>query len=206
MIAFAVIGVIAFVGAVMAAIGGKSHHVKSSQEGGHWRILYSPGMPAAPVAVGNGWWIDFPGAPNHVDYIMDMAPPQITYGQAVAISYTVSADGATAQELPDEQSTVTILIQRRGDDGSAQGVKANYRQYSTQYGPLTAGTHTLSVPITAETFGGVMGEHDEAALRDVLDNIDSVGVVFGSPSRRGHGVRADTPVRFTLTSASWLAP
>lgn len=166
-----------------------------------WHIQYSVGMPATPVAVpGGGFYFDFPPAGGHVDYVQNFTPPALTYGKKLTMNFDVTGGGFVAEQAPSEPAAVTLMLERRGDPGTAVGAYANYRQYSTKFGLLAAGHFTLSVTLDETNFGGVFGAHDEAAFRACLADLASVGPVFGSASLRGHGVYANKPSRFTLRS------
>ena len=65
---------------------------------------------------------------------------------------------------------------------------------------LAEGEHTMTVPLLPEQWGGVYGGQPAALFYEALRNADNVGLVFGSPSGRGHGVYATGPATFTLLS------
>ena len=166
-----------------------------------WRIEHSPGMPDRPVPDGDGWGFTFPTDPaSHVHYVQYFDPPELGLGKSIRVRFRVSGQGFTAQEWPDEHATVSLLIQRKGDDWTARGEMAAYRWYSAQQVKLAEGEHTLVVPLEASYWGGVYGGQPAALFYEALRHADNIGMVFGSPSGRGHGVYATGPATFTLLS------
>lgn len=166
-----------------------------------WRITYSPGMPGQPTPRGAGWAFSFPTIPTaHVHYVQRFDPPQLQAGAVLVARFRVTGGAFVPQESPTSPATVSLIIQRKGDDWSAVGKMASYRWYSGVMTELVAGEHTLSVPIDAQSFGDVYGGHDAAAFAEALANVESIGLVFGSAGGRGHGVYAQVPSRFELIS------
>ena len=164
-----------------------------------WHITYSPGMPARPVPDGDGWGFTFPTNPaSHVHYVQNFDPPHLEPGKSIRVRFRVSGQGFTAQEWPNEPATVSLLIQRKGDDWTARGKMAAYRWYSKEQVKLADGEHTMTIPLDAAHWGGVYGGQPAALFYEALRNADNVGLVFGSPSGRGHGVYATGPATFTL--------
>ena len=164
-----------------------------------WRIEHSPGMPDRPVPDGDGWGFTFPANPaSHVHYVQNFDPPNLA-GQ-LRVRFRVTGSGFVAQEHPSEPATVSLLIQRKGDDWTARGEMAAYRWYSKEQVKLVEGEHSMDVPLFPEQWGGVYGGQPAALFYEALRNADNIGLVFGSPSGRGHGVYATTPATFTLLS------
>ena len=164
-----------------------------------WQILYSPGMPKSPTKSGKWWYFDFPSATKaHVDYVMWLRPPTLSLGKTLYAKFTITGGGFIPQQFPTFPALVTLLIQRKGDNGSAVGKYANYRMYSSATQKLEAGTYELAVSLDANLWGGVYNSSDPAAFLDTISNVQSIGVVFGSDGGRGHGVYATQPSRFTL--------
>ena len=159
-------------------------------------------MPKAPTAQGSGWYFDFPITPSsHVHYVQDFEPPALRPGMTLTARFRI--DGTTVfipQESPAQKATVSLLVQRKGDDWSARGKYAAYRWYSGEQIALAPGEHVLRVPLTAEHFGDVYGGHDPQAFAAALANVKNIGLVFGSTGGRGHGVYATSVARFTLVS------
>lgn len=168
-----------------------------------WKITYSPGMPERPTPRGAGWAFTFPTDPqSHVHYVQWFSPPALPLGGTLTAHFRIAGGGFVAQEFPDKTATVSLLIQRRGDNWGAQGEYAAYRWYSGEQVALRTGTYVLSVPLTAEAFGDVYGGHDPQAFATALANVENIGLVFGSAGGRGHGVYATQPSSFTLLSLS----
>lgn len=144
-----------------------------------WRIMWSRGVSL--VKQGAGWSIAVtPRSSLH--YVQN-------FGGSVPATIRLRVEGSfTAPEfgLP---ATAGLLLQRKGDNGSAAGKYEDYRYFSDLAIPLTEGEHVVTVPpLTVEHWGGVMGGRDPAALRAVLGDLESFGIVFGSAGGRGHGV------------------
>ena len=166
-----------------------------------WHITYSPGMPDRPVPDGDGWGFTFPTNPaSHVHYVQNFDPPSLEPGKSITVRFRVSNGVFVPQEWPDEPATVSLLIQRKGDDWTARGEMAAYRWYSKEQVTLAEGEHTMTIPLDAAHWGGVYGGQPAALFYEALRNADNVGLVFGSPSGRGHGVYATGPATFTLLS------
>lgn len=162
-----------------------------------WKINWSHGLPAAPTPQGNGWVIDVPaGASLH--YVQRYGG-SLREGQSLTLRLRVTG-AFVAIEYPDKPASATIMLQRKGDNGSAAGMFETYRQFSGAMTPLTEGEHTLTVTLDAQSFGGIMGSHDPTAFKAVLTNLESIGVVFGSAGGRGHGVQAPSGGRVELLS------
>lgn len=77
---------------------------------------------------------------------------------------------------------------------------AAYRWYSKEQVTLAEGEHTMTIPLDAARWGGVYGGQPAALFYEALRNADNIGLVFGSPSGRGHGVYATGPAAFTMLS------
>ena len=180
----------------------RSRRRKTAAALSRWQIRWSPGMPDTPAPSGAGWWFDFPTNPrSHVHYVQDFEPPALRPGMTLTARFRIDGDPRfIPQERPTETATVTLLVQRKGDDWSARGKYAAYRWYSGEQIALAPGEHVLSVPLTAEHFGDVYGGHDPQAFAEALANVENIGLVFGSASGRGHGVYATQPSSFSLLS------
>jgi len=164
-----------------------------------WRITYSPGMPGQPTPRGAGWIFSFPSIPTaHVHYVQNFDPPRLIVGRTLIARFRITGSGFTPQESPHIPATVSLLIQRKGDDWSALGEMQFYRWYSTQTVTLLAGEYELSVPLDVAHWGDVYGGHDAGAFAKALANVENIGLVFGSAGGRGHGVYADPGSTFEL--------
>lgn len=165
-----------------------------------WLIRWSPGMPERPVAQGAGWYFDFPTDPqSHVHYVQNFTPPPIVPGATLVARFRVEGTGRfVPQEFPDRPATVSLLIQRRGDNWGAQGEFASYRWYSAQTVELREGEFTIEARLTADNWGDVYGAHDPLLFEKALADVENIGLVFGSAGGRGHGVYATSSSRFVL--------
>jgi hypothetical protein len=169
------------------------------------RRNYSVGMPLTPAPAGSGWYFDFPyphDAAGHVHYVTFQPGPLIGKSKIVVRYRVDTAWGAgfVARGTPGQPATVSLYLQRQGDNWSGRGPYEYFRWYAP--GPsvqeITPGVHEMTVSLNGWT--SVNGRPNIAAFRDALVATDRVGLVFGSSSARGHGVYATAPARFTLIS------
>lgn len=141
---------------------------------------------------------DFPiGAPTvvHVDYVTRAhAGPLV--GHALTVTYTISGPGALAPNTLGfnsgcgaPQLHLIIAVPGYKTDGAAS--EDTERWFSVAAGPLTPGTHTLTVPLTPDQWVDVVGQSSPSAFAAALANIGSDGVTFGAERcADGHGVAA----------------
>ena len=182
-----------------------------------WHITYSPGMPARPVPDGDGWGFTFPTNPaSHVHYVQNFDPPNLEPGKSIRVRFRVSGQGFTAQEWPDEPATVSLLIQRKGDDWTARGEMASYRWYSTRQVRLAEGEQSLVVPFVWTSADGVSIRRTYTftrgsyaiAVRDEVSN-DSAAPWQGYVYRRLQRVPPTikkgmtNPDSFSFNGATW---
>lgn len=174
---------------------------------------YSVGMPLKPRPTERGWSFDFP-APNrqagHVHYVM-FDPGSLSGASQIRVRYRVDAAPGTRfvpQEHPHLPGTVSLFLQRRGDNWSARGAFNYFRWYAPAHSvrEITPGVHEISVRLDDPAWGAVTGgqrsaDHPEA-FRAALAQAGRVGLVFGSTAARGHGVFATAPARFELIDFS----
>ncbi|MEO1922379.1 MAG: hypothetical protein ABGW84_10905 [Sphingomonadaceae bacterium] len=169
---------------------------------------YSVNMPLKPVPTRNGWSFDFPSpnrAAGHVHYVT-FDPGVIENKSRIVVRYRVTAAPET-KFVPQEQhflpGTVSLVIQRQGDNWSARGRYEHYRWYSPSAAvqQITPGVHQMAVslndPRWTSVYGKAAGAHP-ADFREALENASRVGLVFGSTSGRGHGVFATSHASFEL--------
>jgi hypothetical protein len=167
---------------------------------------YSVGMPAHPGQGPSGSLVmEFPAAGSgQVDALTTAVGP-LANAREIILRYLVDAARGTrfvADETPDEPATVSLYFQQARDDWSGSGRFASYRWYSPVRAvvPLTPGEHVITVRLD-ETWTNVNGQPnnaDSAGYAAALRNTARIGLAFGSPSRRSHGVYATGPARFTL--------
>ena len=179
---------------VMAALLLRKHRGVFGPE---WRIGYSPGMPNTPVMQGSGWYFDFPTDPaSHVHYVQWFKPPALV--GSLYVKFTVTGGGFIAPRYPGETAVVSLLIQRKGDDWTAQGKYQGYRWFSSAIVTLADGQFEITAPLNVASWSDVEGGRDPAAFAEAIRNVENVGLVFGVSGGRGHGVYATEPSRFTL--------
>lgn len=168
-----------------------------------WAIQFSPGMPAQPTTQGSGWYFDFPTSEqNHINYLQWFSPPELKVGQTLQADFQITGGNFIAQQSPTEHPTVCLLLQRKGDNWGAIGPYASYRWYSKNLVQLAPGTYQLQEILNPSNWTNVSGQEDPIGFADCLSNLDNIGLVFGSPSLRGHGVYSTTSSRFQLQSLS----
>jgi hypothetical protein len=159
---------------------------------------HSVKMPARPTMQGKGWTFDFPGPDGKVDYVQNFDPPNLVGATAIVLRCRVTGGGFVAAGSSNP-ATVTVCIQRRGDDWSAKGKFESYRYYADLRTPLAAGEYVLTFPLEVSRWGSVMHEPDNAAnFAACLRELDCLAVVFGAKGGAGHGVYATQPSQFTL--------
>jgi len=169
---------------------------------------YSVGMPLRPSSGPDGSLVmDFPvSGSGQVDALTTATGP-LAGARQITLRYRVDAARGTrfvADEMPNEPATVSLYFQQAGDTWSAKGRFASYRWYSPARAvvALTPGEHSLTVQLD-ETWTNVNGQPNHAApdgFAAALRNTARIGLAFGSPSRRSHGVYTTGPARFTLYS------
>lgn len=184
------------------AFGLRKKKRKDSPPRSGWRIRFSPGMPSSPARTAGGWRFDFPTDPaKHVHYVQNFTvPANLATGRELYARFRITGAGFIAQEFPDRAATVTMLIQRKGDNWSGQGDFEGFRWFSRAMQPLMDGKFELVAPLDAQSFGGVNGGHDPVLFTQALIHAESIGLVFGSAGGRGHGVYATSPASFELLS------
>ncbi len=169
---------------------------------------YSQGMPVQPRPGRQGWSFDFPYPDlnaGHVHYLTYVHGP-LTDKRRIVMRYRIDATRGV-QFVPRENSgqppTISLFLQRRGDNWSARGRYADYRWYAptAKMGPVAAGTHEIVITLDDPDWISVMGQRASDRLpgfRGLLENTQRIGFTFGSSFTRGHGVYATGPARFTL--------
>jgi hypothetical protein len=141
----------------------------------------------------------FPQAPGEVDALVK---PVTRLGATITLRYRIEADeGVTFHpaENPTAKPTISLMIQRKGDDYSAKGAKAFYRLYAPPTHEVAVGEHEMTVKLGSPGWFGVFGKAPSPAQwADMLGNVAAVHVCFGGGGGRSHGVFASGPARFTL--------
>lgn len=167
---------------------------------------YSVGMPAQPAPGPRGSLLmNFPVSGTGEVDAMTTAVGPLAGARQITLRYRVDAPRGTrfvAVEMPNEPATVSLYFQRAGDNWSGRGRYESHRWYSPARAvlPLSPGNHTVTVQLN-ETWTNVQGRPNNQvpeAFAAALKNTGRIGLAFGSPSRRSHGVYATGPARFTL--------
>lgn len=167
----------------------------------------SPGMPLRTERGPDGPTFAFPGPDGRDGHVHYLTQPigDLSQAREIIVRYRVEAARGTrfiAQETPDETATVSLFFQRGGDDWSGRGAYAGYRWYAPHGTPvpLRPGTHTLRVPLSPAWIdvNGQPASRQPAAFAKAREEAETVGILFGSNSRRGHGVYATGGARFTV--------
>lgn len=144
----------------------------------------SPGYPTHLARQGEGWAVTlYPDA--ELSAVIDhdfRIPPDAT---KLIWHYRASIEHAAPTEYPDRAPTITIMLQRRGDDWTAQGEKEFFRLYSPAF-PLETGEHVRVIPL--EGWTGVFGKGGPEHMAAVRADLANVSVGFGSAGGRMHGV------------------
>ncbi|WP_432768898.1 MAG: hypothetical protein HEQ22_16285 [Sphingopyxis sp.] len=171
---------------------------------------YSVNMPPHPAPTRRGWSFDFPvgsAAAGHVHYVT-YRPGSLAGKSQIVVRYRVDAAPGTRfvpQANPDRPATVSLYVQRRGDNWNARGNYQYYRWFapSPTVKPLAPGVHEMTVRLDDPWWLSVLGKpasSNPRALAAALRDAERIGLVFGAENARGHGVYATRPARFTLLS------
>jgi len=173
-----------------------------------WQILWSRDAKLHESG-SDGFYIDIPKYPGHVNYVQwfrsifpwAKSPPKLKVGGRIEARFKLTGDGVEPDEFKDGRpATVSLIIQRKGDNGSAVGKYQSYRWYSTQQAELKAGEFSLTANLRVDEWGDIYNGHDSDAFASALKNFESVGFVLGSGGGRGHGVVTTQDARLTLLS------
>jgi hypothetical protein len=172
-----------------------------SMQAAAWNILYSRSMPAHPQAINGGWYFDFPSCSGSnacsVHYVT--MPVNLSASATVRAVFRIATTGAPvfyyklqADNMCDYPAHVRYILQRRGDGLS---VKSEfYRWFSSSGFQLEAGSADLTVSLRPEQWVSVFGkrgdynESTRTEFHQALQDLGSVGFVFGGGCFYGHGV------------------
>lgn len=168
---------------------------------------YSVGMPAQPSpGPGGTLMMNFPSAGGEVD-ALTTGLGTLEDARQVTLHYRIDAPRGTrfiAAEVPGEPATVSLYFQRAGDNWTAKGRYASYRWYAPARGvmPLSPGEHSVTLRLDERwtNVQGVPNGDVPQEYAEALRHAARIGIAFGSPSRRSHGIYATGPARFTLLS------
>jgi hypothetical protein len=169
---------------------------------------YSVGMPLHPSPEGDGWSFRFPHSSRtagHVHYVT-YDPGSLAGKSRIVVRYRVNARPGTQflpQENQEEPATVSLFFQRRGDTWTARRQYEHYRWYApvAHVQRLKPGVHTMVVKLDDPTWVSVgfkPASANPAAFDAAKRDTWRIGLVFGSPLARGHGVFATAPATFDL--------
>lgn len=140
-----------------------------------------------------------PGGRNHVHYLTrDRAP---IHGSALVIEYEIEADEGTAffSQEGDGPAWITPIVQRAGDDFTANGDMTYYRWWANKFiNDVKPGRVTLTVPLDPQYWRHTMGDTGDDQFHALLADKGRWGVTFGGPTGLGHGVYCTGPARFIL--------
>ena len=107
------------------------------------------------------------------------------------------------QESPGQASTVSLYFQRSGDNWSAKRKYQYYRWYAPEQSvrKVAAGEYEMVANLTDPNWTSVMGQPmtvNPDYFREALAQTSQIGIAFGGPDGRAHGVYSTGPARFTL--------
>lgn len=167
-----------------------------------WSILYSPGMPAAPEVVGDGFRLTFP-TEGSLHYVVRGNAGQI--GGAFNFTYRIDvADGVAFNPVDPKEGPpckFSLYFQRRGDDLTA--AMPHHRWFSRITFPLVATPAIqVSVPFEPSGWGSVFGNGGDQVPTEfaaAMADCQAVGVTFGGQYFAGHGVRASGQASITVS-------
>lgn len=167
---------------------------------------YSEGMPATPEAApGGGVRFAFPQEGRGQVDAMTTAIGPLDGARSITIRYRIDAAPGTrfaAVETPEMPATVSLYFQRAGDNWTARGRYGSYRWYAPGEAviPLEPGERTVTVRLDAgwTNVNGKPVSDDPAGFTAARAEAATLGIAFGSLSRRSHGVFATGRASFTL--------
>lgn len=168
---------------------------------------YSRGMALRPKPHnGGGWYVDIPPPPGSVNYLT-FRPGSLSGKRRIVMRYRVElTPGARLmpRKSPTAPSMLTLYVQRRGDDWSAEGPFETYRWFASfaMHSPITAGDHVMTVPLDGNwtAVQSSTARTSPAAFRAALADAGEVGFVLGGGDGLGHGINASGPARLIVTS------
>jgi hypothetical protein len=152
-------------------------------------------FPVGPAGCGTG-----PGTPScaqtsWVSYVeLNTAP--LPLNGTLTLSYTITASPDAVFNNDSRNNTgcnppwpaMSLIIHRAGDQGLSPA-QDTWRLFSTQRAQITPGSGTLSIPLTAANWIGVMGATPaEADFEATLAGVGSIGIGFGGGCFAAHGV------------------
>jgi hypothetical protein len=174
-----------------------------------WQTIGQP-QPYPLRNEGAALAFDFP-VDGSINYLYTDSPLKAVRGTLTVTLSVTASSGAVFNSLEPQTSSCTIppsvrpfLWANDNGDGSFDRWWSNPRAFT-----LAAGTATISVPLSAESWSSVSGTfgHADAASRFQFDkallNVSRFGVTFGGGCSFGHGINVrNGTAAFTLTGYS----
>ena len=114
----------------------------------HWKIVYSPNMPAWMSGTEGNWYFDFPNQ-NGVHYVYKVAPA-IRVGQTITMHFAITGKGNFVPTEGTATARVRLFLQQRGDTLTAQ--EPYKRWWSVTYVELHEGEFTLTASLSPDEF------------------------------------------------------
>jgi len=165
-----------------------------------WQQQY--GNVAVDSATGNFTF----GEPHYIV----RAAPKLQPGQTIAMRFRIDGTGQLISVQDGGQASVTLYMQRAGDNLSGAGVYQQYRYFGATAQLNDTAEHTLSCQLNPDQWGDVFGQRGSdhpAEFAACVANAAVLGFVFGNPGAgaTGHGatIKAGTgTASFTLLDFS----
>lgn len=157
-------------------------------------VAYGP-----PSCTDNGSFVfpACPSPPSRTDGMHTLVRQSgpLSLGQTITVDFEITdADSFVGAQEQGSAAYVSLFLQRAGDNWSGTGSYNEYRAYSVNgappnLAPLANGRYQLSVPLWRESWTNVELEGTAQGFVDLLQNIERIGVVFGTyNSGKAHGV------------------
>ena len=168
---------------------------------------YSVGMPATLLDSRSGPFFEFPGPTERAGHVHYVTLPvrSLDGARSLTIRFRIDAErGArfVARDLPGEAATLSMYFQRAGDNWTSRGAYEDYRWYApaSTLIELSPGVYERTIRLDGNwtNVNGKRAADKPRGFDDAMAEASRVGFTFGSSSRRGHGVYATQPARFTL--------
>jgi hypothetical protein len=160
-------------------------------------------MPVNPVQTSDGWAFDFPLYPSSVHYVT------FRYGSLsgkthIVMHYRIEGDPSVrifpvcCAQL--DSIGPTLYFQQKGDDWETDG-KRWWATFNSPH-PIQPGEYEMDVPLDGAwtSVTTMTASSNPSQFMNAKQNADRVGFTFGGGDGYGHGVYANGPVRFVLTS------
>jgi hypothetical protein len=152
----------------------------------HWKIAYSPNMPAWMSGTEGNWYFDFPNQ-NGVHYVYKAAPA-VTVGQTITMHFAITGKGNFVPTEGTATARVRLFLQQRGDTLTAQ--EPYKRWWSVSYVELHEGEFTLTASLSPDQWTSVFGQRGAEVPNEfnvVISQLANVGFTFGG-TFADHGV------------------